>query len=328
MTKLRFIKVFTYLGAVFLMSHIIFCHNVGAVDTVLDLNGYEIINSAAAPRVNCTFNSSSLNKNNVVACGGVHPTSGTNTVLRSFYTVDLWNMQRGDVVEFDVLIWSPVNLSSLDGFTPGVISMPYPFRVMSVTQKANNVFVNDLQSITNGTGGTLYNGSAYFSIFHYSLSYVGGNNVAYSIGWSAENDQFIWYGETLTFRMFNVVQWRLSGNGSSDQQNEINATNNAVDESETSGEQASTDATTATSSLLSVIGGFVNVITSASPSNCVIDAPLNTAFSNDRFNVDLCALSLPAGIGALTSIIAIMIIVPFCISMFNKFIGIISGFQQ
>lgn len=317
-------RVFTYLGAIFLMSYIIFSNNASAVDTVIDLNGYEIINSAAAPRVNCTFNSSSLNKNNVVACGGVHPTSGTNTVLRSFYTVDQWNMQRGDVVEFDVLIWSPVNLSSLDGFTPGVISMPYPFRVMSVTQKANNVFVNDLQSITNGTGGTLYNGSAYFSIFHYSLSYVGGNNVAYSIGWSAENDQFIWYGETLTFRMFNVVQWRLSGNGSSDQQNEINATNDSVEQSETEGASSQSDAQTGTASLISTIGSAVSAITSASPTNCVINGNMGNF---DMGQIDLCSNPVPAFVQIISSLILILITVPLCIVMFNRFIGLFRSFQ-
>lgn len=327
----RFIKVFTYLGAVFLMSHIIFSNNVGAVDTVLDMNGYEVIDSAAAPKLNCWFSDTSLNATNVNACGG-SPSTSTVT-LTGFQTVEQYNMMRGDVVEFDILVWSPTNLANLNGFSPAIISAPYPFRVMSLTQKANNYFSHNMESITNGTGGTISGGGAYYSLFHYSLRYVGGNNVAYNLGWGSGNSLFTWSswgssGESLYFRMYNLVRWRLSGEGSTDQQNEINATNNAVDESETSGDQASTDATSATSSLLSVIGGFVNVITSASPSNCVIDAPLNTAFSNDRFNVDLCALDLPAGIGALTSIIAIMVIVPFCISMFNKFIGIISGFQQ
>lgn len=317
-------RVFTYLGAVFLMSHIIFSNNVSAVDTVLDLNGYEIINSAAAPRVNCTFNDTSLNKNNVVSCGGPNSSSVNTTILRTFYTVDEWNMQRGDVVEFDILIWSPTNLASLDGFTPGVISMPYPFRVMSVTQKATNVFTNDVQAITNGTGGTLYNGNAYFSIFHYSLSYVGGNNVSYSLGWSSANDQFAWYGESLNFRMFNVVQWRLSGNGSSDQQNEINATNESVQQSESEGASSQSDAQTGTASLISTIGSAVSAITSASPTNCLINGNMGNF---DMGQIDLCSNPVPAFVQIISSLILILITVPLCIVMFNRFIGLFRSFQ-
>lgn len=109
-----------------------------------------------------------------------------------------------------------------------------------------------------------------------------------------------------------------------EKQNVQNATNN----SQTSGNSSQTDSQNATSSLLSVFGAFANVITNATPTNCVIDAPLNTSFSNDRFNVDLCGLNLPPAIGTLTSIIAVMVVVPFAISMFNKFIGIMESFQK
>lgn len=103
---------------------------------------------------------------------------------------------------------------------------------------------------------------------------------------------------------------------------------NAADNSETSGNQSQSSSEGATSNLLSVFTGFANVITNASPTSCVINAPLNTAFSSDRLNVDLCGLDLPPAIGTLTSIIAVMVVVPFAISMFNKFIGIMQGFQR
>lgn len=103
---------------------------------------------------------------------------------------------------------------------------------------------------------------------------------------------------------------------------------NAADDSETSGSNSQNSSQGATNNLLSVFTGFANVITNASATNCVINAPLNTTFSSDRLNVDLCGLSIPPAIGALTSIIAVMAVVPFAISMFNKFIGIMQGFQR
>lgn len=112
------------------------------------------------------------------------------------------------------------------------------------------------------------------------------------------------------------------------QQREETETQNAADNSQTSGDSSQSASQGATSNLLSVFTGFANVITNASATNCVINAPLNTHFGNDALNVDLCALSLPPPIGALTSIIAVMVIVPFAISMFNKFIGIMQGFQR
>lgn len=102
----------------------------------------------------------------------------------------------------------------------------------------------------------------------------------------------------------------------------------AADASETSGNSSQSSSQGATSNLLSVFTGFANVITNATATNCVINAPLNTTFSNDVFNVDLCGLDLPPAIGALTSIIAVMVVVPFAISMFNKFIGIMESFQR
>lgn len=102
----------------------------------------------------------------------------------------------------------------------------------------------------------------------------------------------------------------------------------ATNDSSQAGDSSQSDAQGATNSLLSVIGGFANIITNASPTSCVINAPLNTSFSNDNFNVDLCGLDLPPGVAALTSIVAIMVVVPFAISMFNKFIGIIESFQR
>lgn len=113
------------------------------------------------------------------------------------------------------------------------------------------------------------------------------------------------------------------------QQNEDirNELEQGQDDLNDAGSSSQTDAESASSSLLSVISGFFGVITGASPTNCIIDAPLNTYFDNTRLRVDLCALSLPPGIGALTSIIAIMVLVPFAIHMFKKFISIFRSFQ-
>lgn len=109
---------------------------------------------------------------------------------------------------------------------------------------------------------------------------------------------------------------------------QADATQDAADDSSTAGSSSQSSAEGATSNLLSVFASFANIITNASPTSCVISGPLNTTFSNDNFSVDLCGLDLPSGISAITSIIAVMVVVPFAISMFNKFIGIMESFQR
>lgn len=103
----------------------------------------------------------------------------------------------------------------------------------------------------------------------------------------------------------------------------------ATDNSQSAGDSSQSSAEGATTSLLDVFGGFVSAITSASASNCVFNAPINTyLMPGHNLNVDLCSFEPPAALQALFSIVAILIVVPFAISMFNKFIGIIGSFQN
>lgn len=320
-------RVLIYLGAVFLMSHIILSNNVGAISTNLSFDDIIVKGSSLTPTVACNINGAAA----LIQYSWCYH-NGTNIIntLNDIHTVDSFVVDSGDYIEFDLVIRTDTEVGTLGSYYLEDVNIYVPsgMRLVSRDMVINSTFGYD--SIVDGS--TSSNESFFYHVYRYVFRYVGNETTNIQLGLrqqSASRGYVKFIGNTVYFRLANVVVYEgVTSSQSQDQKNEINETNNAVDNSETSGDQASSDATTATSSLLSVIGGFVNVITSASPSNCVIDAPLNTAFSNDRFNVDLCALNLPSGITALTSIIAIMIIVPFCISMFNKFIGIISGFQQ
>lgn len=99
---------------------------------------------------------------------------------------------------------------------------------------------------------------------------------------------------------------------------------NAADDSSTTGSSSSSDATAATSSLISVIGGFVNVLTSAQPTNCRINANLNHI---DMGQLDLCANPVPSYVQIIGSIILICAAIPLAIVLFNRFIGLFRSFQ-
>lgn len=104
-----------------------------------------------------------------------------------------------------------------------------------------------------------------------------------------------------------------------------NATQDAADAAGDSGDQSAADAENATAGLISVIGGFVNAITSASPSDCKINGKINNSFNMGE--LDLCSMPVPPFVQIISSLILIAICIPFAIIMFNRFIGLFRSFQ-
>lgn len=106
---------------------------------------------------------------------------------------------------------------------------------------------------------------------------------------------------------------------------EQDATQDAADTAADSGDQSAADAENATAGLISVIGGFVNAITSATPTNCKINGKINNSFNMGE--LDLCAMPVPSFVQIISSLILIAICIPFAIVMFNRFIGLFRSFQ-
>lgn len=101
-------------------------------------------------------------------------------------------------------------------------------------------------------------------------------------------------------------------------------TQDAADNSQNAGDSSSSDAESATSSLLNVIGTGIGAITTASPTNCRINGNMGNL---NIGNIDLCANPVPAFIAVIGSIIAVLVVLPLVIVLFNRFISIIRSFQ-
>lgn len=101
-------------------------------------------------------------------------------------------------------------------------------------------------------------------------------------------------------------------------------TQDAADNSHNAGDSSTSDATSATSSLLSVIGAGIGAITTASPTNCRINGNMGNL---NIGNIDLCANPVPAFIAVIGSIIAVLVVLPLVIVLFNRFISVIRSFQ-
>ena len=105
---------------------------------------------------------------------------------------------------------------------------------------------------------------------------------------------------------------------------QADATQDAADDSSTAGSSSSSDATSATSSLLSVIGAGIGAITTAQPTNCRINGDMGNL---DVGTIDLCGNPVPTFISVIGSIIAVLVVLPLVIVLFNRFISIIRSFQ-
>ena len=101
-------------------------------------------------------------------------------------------------------------------------------------------------------------------------------------------------------------------------------TQNAADQSKNAGNDSTSQAQAGTSSLLSVIGAGIGAITTASPSNCKINGNMGNM---NIGNIDLCANPVPTFVAVIGSIIAILVVLPLVILLFNRFIGIVRSFQ-
>lgn len=302
-------------------------HNASATSPVINLNNYSNFVNARSPSVKCYYSDNTSGSE----CVGNYFSSVDESVNKLITGFDMspsfpngQDFKANDVVEFDLTFYSTSTLS--DTFRFGVIS--------NLSQSSNFILIS-WEEIQNNSYLDVENGGYSFVVSYHFVFFARSNisSSIFSIS-SSGSRPFTLYDGSASFGGYRLVLtnylcWRKNDDSASqDQQNEINATNDAVDESEDAGSSSSSSASEGGANLLSAITGFFNVITSAQPSNCNFSAPLNTYFGNQRLNVDLCALDLPSGIGSLTSLIAIGILIPFAIHMFNKFINLFRSFQS
>lgn len=327
--KYTLLSIFISFLAIFGMSH-----NASALTPVIDLNYYDLTSYIGIPYLDCTFsNFSNISSSNTTVCSGQINGAGR---LNSILTHNQYQVKQGDIINFYLFVYG-----DLVSYSPKIINSSATvngWQVIQFHEVSSSEFVvnSQLDGIINMHPDTwqydlslngLYD-SQLNRIYEVSLRAISNQNTNY--GLNAGSGLFIFngndLGRTVNFSIRSISHYTFSGSEENKEQEE--KTQQAVNDSETAGSSSSESAEQGGASLLTAIGGFFSVITSASPTNCVFNAPLNTHFGNQRLNVDLCALTLPSQIGALTSIIAIGVIIPFAIHMFKKFVSLFRSFQS
>lgn len=313
---MAFVKKILIFGIIMpIFGILLMSYNVSAFS--FNLDDYDIVKRYNQPNYTCTYG------NNDTSSGSWCATTPQRITITSMLTSDTsFSFKSGDYLTF-ILGYYAYDREN-EPPTMFIPNLNVNLGLVDIEELSGDLLTSFIDDQIDGYSYPWYGGYKFVRYTYRAFNNIDLSNFGYS---TTNTNLGIFRGAYYRLRMYSVFQLRKVS-GSTDQQNEVNSTNNAIDESEDAGDSSSSSAEGASASLLSAITGFFGVITSASPSNCVINAPLNTYFGNQRLNVDLCSLDLPPQIGALTSIIAIGIIIPFAIHMFKKFINLFRSFQS
>lgn len=325
--KYSLLGIFISFFAIFGMSH-----NARALTPVIDLNSYDLLSYIGIPYLDCTFSYfSNISADNTTVCSGQINGAGR---LNSILTHNQYQVKQGDIINFylfvygDLVSYSPkiINTSAtVNGWQ--VIQFHEVSKSEFLTYSENYGIIYNLHIDNGGADVLLENDYDYQLNRIYEVSLRAISNQYTNYGLNAGSGLFIFngndLGRTVNFSIRSISHYTFSGSQENKEQEE--KTQQAVDDSESAGGSSSQDAQTGTTGLLSAIGSAVNVISSASPTNCKINGNMGNL---DMGQIDLCANPVPTFIQTIGSLILILMCVPLAISLFNRFIALFRSFQS
>lgn len=305
----RLVYIFIPFLAILLMSH-----NASAINLnipVSRVNSYSPVYWSY--RVNNTwanFTMSTVTRDYDDAnVGGIAVKSNGNSFV---------NIKTGDYVEIRMMFafrGSRVNL--IDDYSPSQNTGFFDVR----NGLSHNTEVVDMEWSTPQTYTSDSDGAEVITVYHVTITGRSQGNNSYPIFPIYIRSNVTGSGDAqLEFYVSDMTIYNVA----SDADREEEATQEASDQSQDAGDSSSSDAEQGSSSLISAIGGFVNAITSASPSNCNINGDMGNF---DMGSIDLCANPVPTFVQIISSLVLIAICIPFAIIMFNRFIGMFRSFQ-
>lgn len=322
----KILYVFIPVLTVLLMSH-----NTFAVDTIFDITTYEPVIRQIYDRVDCSIVNITSNATTNISNQHFCMIAETGEFsISSITTHHNLSYKKGDIIEFDFISFTE-GFYNNDYFifeTPS-LSDNNNFRIMSYKDVTSGYYF-DVSSL-NSSNGSIGAGVQFYKVIRFTI-YVN-NDFTGLVGLSTPNvtqhpvARFAQHNLARVYsNIVNLVVYRNRSDGQSqDQKNEISETNDAVADSESGGVASGTSSQNATSSLLSVITSGIGAITSASPTNCKINGNMGNL---NVGNIDLCANPVPTFMSLIGSIIAVLVVLPLVIVLFNRFISIIRSFQR
>lgn len=203
------------------------------------------------------------------------------------------------------------------------------FALVSVREVSNDyvqswITINQSQSQYSGT----VNNNSYAKFYEVVLRAKHTGDYYFTLG--NGSNPFVWANlaspNSIHITLSDISEYKSSGSSAlneKDDEDRSNIESQQESSSYDSGESAS-EATETGTTLLGAFTAFVGALTSATPSNCVLDMDLGNL---DMGNVDFCTLSPPAGFSALASVFLILFCVPLSIATARKIINLFRSFQ-
>lgn len=197
-------------------------------------------------------------------------------------------------------------------------------------RQANTLTLYGDVTVSGLTAGTTYQfvcavGSDSYSFYDIN-STIGASNV-----WFEQNPMTIsWF----TDESQALMQTQINQNQTIINQNEtiINQDNqdrqdlqDQTDDSSDTADDLSDDVSDASSSLLVIIGNFVNIVLNPPQSNCNITLDVGNA---NFGQADLCRLSLPQPLAVLGTLFILGFIITFTVSLIMTFLSLLKGATQ
>lgn len=324
--------IFISILSIFAMSH-----NASAVELSINLNNYENIRHSDNIYIGCRINGNSLSAQ-AYTCNSDSVISGASYLQEiRFYGDYHWQnnggVKKGDLIEWYLIVFTNQNYT-VNGMVrgPQYVSTYSYLDTISFEEVADTSFYQAYSSTCSYDSSSMncYTSDGYkiYKVYHI-IQRVNTDLTerwTYGLNITGSYHIFEWYESIagiVRFKMVNFNQYRFVGSEENKEQEE--KTQEAVDDSQAAGGSSSQDAQTGTTGLLNAITGAVNVISSASPTNCKINGNMGNL---DMGQLDLCANPAPAFVQTIGSLILILICVPLAISLFNRFIAIFRSFQS
>lgn len=135
-------------------------------------------------------------------------------------------------------------------------------------------------------------------------------------------------GSSIQFLSYNVYAVNFDNAGEVLEQQaeeEKKNTNSQVEAGSSAGDKSSSDASAQGSTLLAAFQSFIGALTSASPSNCVLNMDLGNL---DLGSANLCSISPPPAFQIISSVVLIGFCVPLSIATAKKVISLFRSFQN
>lgn len=317
-----------YITGIFIcvLAIILMSHNVGAVSPVFDAR---LVRTKANTTLGWNGSDCDQPQNYIIrVASGKTACSITAFSFGAGYNEFL----AGDIVELDIYVIHNANDNALNNWifatTPQIAESPST-GVSIIGQELSTAGQN-IAKITYYLQIGGYVRTTYET--RIALNYQWANMVLYSgdylwanvSTWRVKTDDY----SSITGSLEDVVEAIQDSAESSQvyQQQEQQAIEDATEQAQDTADTAQSDSAQATSSLLSTITGFFGAIMSVNATNCKFNSGL--PFLEGQGEIDLCAVPAPPIVQTISSLIMIVIFIPFAIHMYNRFISITESFQK